>query len=279
MGREASGQDERAGAIEPFEDADLYDWEYRRRRDDLRFYRRLADERGGPVLDLGCGTGRLMVPLLRDGHVVVGVDHAAPMLSRARERVARLGPAARRRALLIRGDLRTIAFAPRFAFAVVAFHGIQHLVDDADLAAFFGRARAALIPGGWLAFDVFAPAPDLLARARAGTPERRWDRTVFRHPTSGQREAYSASFVLDERRRTFTTTFHYQPLDRRGRPSGPERHARLCHRQLTPADVGAHLSRAGLQLLQRWSDFDGTTLPVDAPSAPTEQDVYLARRV
>lgn len=273
------GDDETAGAIEPFEDAALYDWEYRRRRDDLRFYRRLADERGGPVLDLGCGTGRLMVPLLRDGHVVVGLDHAPPMLARARARIARLGPATRRRALLVRGDLRTIAFAPRFAFAIVAFHGIQHLIDDDDLAAFFVRVREALIPGGWLAFDVFAPAPDLLERARAGDQGRRWDRTLFRHPGSGQREAYSASFVLDERRHTFTTTFHYQPIDGRGRPNGPERHARLCHRQLSPADVSAHLARAGFQHLQRWSDFEGSTLDAAAPSAPSEQDIYLARRV
>ena len=61
----------------PFDDPLLYDWEYRRRRDDVRFYRTLAGERGGPVLDLGCGTGRLMLPLLRDGHVVVGVDRVA----------------------------------------------------------------------------------------------------------------------------------------------------------------------------------------------------------
>jgi SAM-dependent methyltransferase len=270
-------EDEELGAIEPFEDAGLYDWEYRRRRDDLRFYRRLADERGGPVLDLGCGTGRLMAPLLRDGHVVVGVDHSAAMLAQARARLSRLGLAARRRALLVRGDLRTIAFAQRFAFAVVAFHGIQHLVDDADLAAFLERVRAALIPGGWLAFDVFSPAPDLLERARAHPAGRRWDRTVFRHPVSQQREAYSASFALDEARRTFTTTFYYQPLDARGRPGGPERRARLCHRQLAGAEVRDHLARGGFQLLQRWSDFDGTTLPADAPSAASEQDVYLAR--
>src|SRR5947199_245715 len=63
--------DETTGAQEPFEDAALYDWEYRRRRDDVRFYRMLADERGGPILDLACGTGRLLVPLARDGHRLV----------------------------------------------------------------------------------------------------------------------------------------------------------------------------------------------------------------
>ena len=110
-------------ARSPFDDPLLYDWEYRRRRDDVRFYRTLAGERGGPVLDLGCGTGRLMIPLLRDGHAVVGVDRARPMLTRAAARVARLRAGLRRRALLVRGDLRALPFTKRrFSFAVAAFH-------------------------------------------------------------------------------------------------------------------------------------------------------------
>jgi SAM-dependent methyltransferase len=271
--------DETAGALEPFEDAALYDWEYRRRRDDVRFYRMLADERGGPVLDLGCGTGRLMVPLLRDGHVVVGLDHAPAMLERAAARIERLAPTARRRALLLRGDLRGVAFAPRFAFAIVAFHGIQHLVTDAELLRFFRRVRAALIPGGWLAFDVFAPDPTFVARARAEGPEHRWSRTLFRHPTTGARTVYSASHEVDARRRTLLTTFHYQSVDARGRPRGAERHVRLCHRQLTPDSVADFLTRAGLGLLQRWGDFQGTPLEEVTSPGGTEQHIYLARRV
>jgi SAM-dependent methyltransferase len=277
-------QDEKAGALEPFEDAALYDWEYRRRRDDVRFYRMLAGERGGPVLDLGCGTGRLMVPLLTDGHVVVGVDHAPAMLARAAARVARLTPRRRRRALLVRADLRALPLGPRrskprFAFAIVAFHGVQHLVTDGDLLRFLRGVRAALIPGGWLAFDAFTPHADFLARARAAGPDRRWDRTLFRHPISGEREAYTASYRLDVRRHTLVTTFHYQPVDGRGRPRGPERHARLCHRLFEPREVAAFLTRAGLELLQAWGDFHGA--PVEAASLPggSEQHVYLARRV
>ena len=83
--------DEEAGAREAFDDAALYDFEYRRRRADINFYRRLADDRRqfapvGPVLDLACGTGRLLVPLLRDGHTVVGLDQSAPMLAAASRR-------------------------------------------------------------------------------------------------------------------------------------------------------------------------------------------------
>src|SRR4029079_4669520 len=98
-------EDETAGAIEHFEDAALYDHDYRRRRADVRFYRTLADEHGGAGPDLACGTpraevharsfvvcgcgpGGLMVPLLRDGHTVVGLDRAPAMLARAADKIA-----------------------------------------------------------------------------------------------------------------------------------------------------------------------------------------------
>jgi SAM-dependent methyltransferase len=274
-------REETAGALEPFEDAALYDWEYRRRRHDVRFYRMLADERGGPILDLACGTGRLMLPLLADGHVVVGVDHAPAMLARAAARVARLAPRRRRRALLVRGDLRALPLsprAPRFAFAVVAFHGIQHLIGGGDLLRFLRRVRSALIPGGWLAFDVFAPHADFLEQVSAAGADRRWHRTLFTHPTSGQRQAYTASHRLDSRRHTLVTTFHYQPVDTRGRARGAERHALLCHRLLEPREVADFLTRAGLELLQSWGDFHGAPLAAASKPGGSEQHVYLARR-
>ncbi len=168
----------------PFDDPLLYDWEYRRRRDDVRFYRTLAGERGGPVLDLGCGTGRLMLPLLRDGHVVVGVDRAPPMLTRAAGRVARLRAELRRRALLVRGDLRALPLTQ----ATVLLRGggvphVQHCESDAELLQFFRGAAAALVPGGWLAFDTFAPTRRFLERRGPSAPTR------FRDPRSGRADA------------------------------------------------------------------------------------------
>ena len=69
--------------------APFYDWENARTlgRRDVAFWRRLADEAGGPVLELGCGTGRVLVPVARAGVPVVGVDLSAPMLDRARRRI------------------------------------------------------------------------------------------------------------------------------------------------------------------------------------------------
>ena len=93
-------------------------------------------------------------------------------------------------------DLRALAFAPRFAFAVAAFHSIQHLETDADLARFFAGAARALIPGGWLAFDTFAPDARFLGRATPRRAGRRWGRTRFAHPATGRPIAYSESYRL-----------------------------------------------------------------------------------
>ncbi|HET6283910.1 MAG TPA: class I SAM-dependent methyltransferase [Polyangia bacterium] len=262
--------DEIAGAIEPFEDAALYDWEYRRRRDDVAFYRTLAGERSGPVLDLGCGTGRLLVPLLRDGHVVIGIDRSWAMLARAAQRLGRTSAATRARALLLRADLRQFALRRRATFAVAAFHSVQHLITDGDLRRFLRAARAALVPGGWLAFDLFAPDQRFLQR----DSKRRWDRTVFRHPALGTRFVYTMSPRFDPARRTLLMRMYYQPVDGRGRANGRERTVRLCHRLLSPPEVEALLKRAGFSLISRWSGFDGR--PADDES---EQQIFLARRV
>ncbi len=263
-------EDETAGALEHFEDAALYDHDYRRRRVDVQFYRTLAAEHGGRVLDLACGTGRLMLPLLRDGHTVVGLDRAPAMLAGAAAKIARLSRPQRARALLLRADLRRFAFRAPFGFAVAAFHSVQHLVSDRDLLAFLRAARRALEPRGWLAFDVFAPARSFLARDE----NRRWDRTPFRDPTTGTRVIYTFNHHLDRKRRALLMRMYYLPVDGRGRAIGPERVLRLCHRQLARGEVRALVERAGMRLIARWSDFTGTPLRRDSD---TEQHIYLAR--
>jgi SAM-dependent methyltransferase len=249
----------------PFDDPLLYDWEYRRRRDDVRFYRTLAGERGGPVLDLGCGTGRLMLPLLRDGHVVVGVDRARPMLTRAAARVARLRAELRRRALLVRGDLRALPFTGRrFSFAVAAFHTIQHCESDAELLLFFRGAAAALLPGGWLAFDTFAPTRRFVERRGPSAPTR------FRDPRSGRATIYTESHVLDGP--VLSMTFRYQPVAAGGKGA---RTVSLRHRLVQPREIEALLARAGLKLISSWGSFDGR--PLDPEDGSGEQHIYLAR--
>ena len=141
--------------------APFYDWENARtlQRRDVPFWQRLAAAQDGPVLELGCGTGRIAVPAARAGARIVGIDRSAEMLARARTRIARarLGG----RVALVRGDIRDLPFRSRVRFsAVLAAYGIlQSLTRERDLARTFESVRRVLRRGGLFAIDV---VPDLL---------------------------------------------------------------------------------------------------------------------
>ena len=122
-----------------------------------------AARTGGPLLDLGCGAGRFLIPLAEAGYDVVGVDRSAAMLSEAQSAVAAAGVAAR--VTLVQDDFRSLARlgAGRFALAYCAQNTFLHMPDtDAHRAAL--RAIAArLRTGGLLVLDLIHPQPELLA--------------------------------------------------------------------------------------------------------------------
>jgi SAM-dependent methyltransferase len=266
--------DAEQGAREPFEDAALYDYEYRHRRADVTFYRRLAQNRmefgTGPILDLACGSGRLLFPLVRDGHWVLGIDRSWDMLAQARRRLRRLSPLRRSQVSLVRADLRHFTARPSFAMAFSAFHSVQHLYTDAHLVQFFQSVRTSLWPRGWFAFDVLPPNPDWLAR----DPNRRFGRTRLRHPLTRQRYIYTNNHTYDRVHQLLHMRFFYQPIDAEGRPSGEERIVRLCHRQLWPKHCQYLLKQAGFRILATFSDWDGRLLE-DFPDG-AEEHIYLA---
>src|SRR5436190_14019227 len=128
------------GGWEGWDDyAPFYDWENARTlgRRDVPFWRRLASGARGHVLELGCGTGRVSVPLARDGVSLVGVDRSPAMLARAGRRAAALARTragrSRRRLRLVRGDIRTLPFRDAEFDIVLAPYGIlQSLLRERD---------------------------------------------------------------------------------------------------------------------------------------------------
>ena len=138
--------------------APFYDWENAQTlaRRDVAFWQRLAAAQDGLVLELGCGTGRLTVPVARTGARIVGIDRSAPMLARARQRLRR----ARASALLLRGDIRQLPFRRRTRFdLVMAPYGmLQSLTSERDLRATLDAVDGVLRRGGLFAIDL---VPDL----------------------------------------------------------------------------------------------------------------------
>ncbi|HET8569583.1 MAG TPA: class I SAM-dependent methyltransferase, partial [Candidatus Limnocylindria bacterium] len=93
---------------------------------DVDWFRALARGTGGPILELGCGTGRIAVPLARDGHDVVGLDRSAAMLERAARRSRTAGVDVR----WVEGDMTNFTFDDPFALVVIGFNTFLMLTPE-----------------------------------------------------------------------------------------------------------------------------------------------------
>lgn len=236
---------EELGAVEHFSDPAVYDAAYAGRIDDRAFWLALATERGGPVLEIGCGNGRLLLPMAAAGLEVHGVDRSAPMLADLRRKLRARGPEERARVRVSRADMRTMRLRRRFPTVLCTFNTFLHLYDRADAEAFLGRVRAHLAPGGTFWFDASVPRPIDLAR-----DPQRWFRVRAERTADGRRVA------VRER-------FSYAPLEQilyvsqERTPEGGEPVVTLlAHRQWFPAELEALLHHAGLVVETVWEDFE-----------------------
>ncbi|PDW02903.1 class I SAM-dependent methyltransferase [Candidatus Viridilinea mediisalina] len=146
---------------DPF--ARYYDADFRDYHDDLALYRELARRTGGPLLELMCGTGRVLLPLAAEGHMLTGVDISPAMLQIAAARLQEFDLSAQ--VNLIEGDVRSLSLPERhFALAFVAVNSFMHLETVRDQLACLSNVRRALTRRGLLVLDLFSPDPHELLR-------------------------------------------------------------------------------------------------------------------
>ena len=138
--------------------AELYDPWSRSVTEDVPFYVAEARKAGGPVVELGVGTGRIAVPTAAAGIHVIGVDSSSGMLDVCRRRAREAGVA---KLLDLRlGDLSAPPVSERVRLVTCPFRAYLHLADEAARVDALRAARQLLVPGGRLIFDVFAPHRD-----------------------------------------------------------------------------------------------------------------------
>jgi SAM-dependent methyltransferase len=142
---------------------ELYDLEHAGFSDDFDLYLRLAEVVGDPILELGCGTGRVLGPLAAAGHRVTGIDRSQPMLNRARSVLEESGHVDH--VVLAEGSMAEADRAPGGPFGLVIFslNGLMHLTTKTKQRAALTAARQALDPRGMLVIDILSPNPELLA--------------------------------------------------------------------------------------------------------------------
>jgi ubiquinone/menaquinone biosynthesis C-methylase UbiE len=233
--------------------APFYDWENARTlgRKDVPFWRQVAKKARGPVLELGCGTGRIALPLAAAGVPLVGIDRSERMLERAARRLASLRrrqPARRRRALrLVRGDIRSLPFADGTFAMVLAPYGIlQSLLRDSDLSSTLASAARVLRPEGLLGLDLVPDVPNW--REYTNRIQLRGKATRGTHLTLIE------SVRQNNKRRL--TTFEQTYLVRRG-AAITEHRFDLTFRTLPVPLMTRRLERAGFRVEAILGDYRG----------------------
>ena len=147
------------GGASPYDAiAELYDPWSRSVTEDVGFYVAEASKTGGPVVELGIGTGRIAIPIAQKGVQVIGIDSSREMLAACRRRAEAEGVT---KLLDLRlGDLRAPPIDAPVPLVICPFRSYLHLADDGERVEALTAARDALAPDGRLVFDVFAPKPD-----------------------------------------------------------------------------------------------------------------------
>lgn len=131
--------------------------------EDIPFWVEEAKASGGPVLELGCGTGRVAMPIAEAGIPVVGLDSSAEMLRLARAKARRAGIKAST-LRFVRADMRSFSLGQRFPLVIVPFRSFQLLLSVADQCQALAAIRKHLVPGGKLIISLFVPDPELMTR-------------------------------------------------------------------------------------------------------------------
>ena len=150
--------------------------------EDVPFYVAEAERSGGPVLELGVGTGRIAVPIAATGISVVGVDLSAGMLDVARERAELAGV----RVDLRLGDMREPPVEGRFPLVLCPFRSLLHMETDDDRRAALRAVAAHMTDDARFVFDVFTPGADDIADTHGRWLEREpgiWERTDWNEET------------------------------------------------------------------------------------------------
>ena len=227
--------------------AAFYDWENAQtvQRRDVAFWQRLAAAAEGDVLELGCGTGRVSLPVARSGTALVGIDRSEPMLARARRRVARARLADR--LSLVRGDIRVLPFrARRFGLVMAPYGILQSLVRERDLAAAIESVSRVLAKGGRFGIDL---VPDLPG----------WAEYTARKTLSGRMGASTTVSLVEsvrQDRRKRLTIFDQRYTTVRNRQRR-EHHFSLTFRTLSVPQMARRLERAGFAVDAVLGDYRG----------------------
>ncbi len=245
--------------------APFYDADFGGMDEDIPLYLNFACRTGDPILELGCGTGRVLLPLAQAGYRVFGVDISAAMLARARAKANQSGLV--RRVHLIQSNATTLALARTFSLILYAANSFMHHTTQQEQCHVLARLRDHLRPGGLLILDLFNPdMHDMVEHDGHVELVRQWH-----EEETGAIVQKFQSVRVSPVRQLLDVTYVYDRVFPDGRVERTVAPFQL--RYVWPEEIPLLLERAGLQLEALYGTYELDPLDDGSPRL-----VVVARR-
>ena len=235
---------------------------------DVEFFRRLAAAQGGPVLEIGCGTGRVAGALAADGLEVVGIDRSEAMLRLAEERRAGLPPDVASRLTFVQGDMATLDLGRQFPLIIAPSRVFQFALTSDEQRAALRAFKSHLAPDGRLVLDLFDPSLEYLVPGAIFPPRS----GELVHPKTGNRVEWEiVGREPDPSRQLVVSDWAAREIG----PSGEvlrDETERLTLRWSTRSEMRLLFELEGLGVVADYGDFRG------GPPAYGSEQVWVLRR-
>ncbi|MFC1849012.1 class I SAM-dependent methyltransferase [candidate division CSSED10-310 bacterium] len=222
--------------------------------DDIPFWLEQARAYGDPVLELACGTGRISIPLAREGFQVTGLDLSDNMLAEAR----RKSELENLPLEWIQGDGRDFDLGKQFNLIFIPFNSLSEFHSRQDLESCFACVWQHLLPQGRFIVDVFNPRLDILLRE----PDKRYPHTCYPDPQGRGSIEVTESNKYDDATQINEITLHNTFLDH---PDRLEFKDKLVMRIFYPQEIDALLTYNGFRIEHKLGDYDGHLFRTKSP--------------
>jgi ubiquinone/menaquinone biosynthesis C-methylase UbiE len=221
---------------------------------DVAFYVAEAQRAGSPILELGCGTGRILLPIAEAGGTITGLDRSAAMLAIAREKLSQQSAHVQQRVDLVEGDMRTFSIPQRFQLVIIPYRAFLHMLTVEDQRQALQRISEHLVNGGRLILNVFDPKLEtIVAMAGSQSGTLRWSEEI-RHPRTGRKVVVwnSRRYYPEEQR--VEQLFIFEELDEAGNVVAKS-YAPLTARWIYQTEMQHLLELSGYQIEALYGDF------------------------
>ncbi|MBS3781482.1 MAG: class I SAM-dependent methyltransferase [Candidatus Thermoplasmatota archaeon] len=211
---------------------------------DIPFYKKQVKKYGEPVLELGCGTGRITIPIARDGHKIIGLDLSEKLLKRAKEK-------SKKDDLNIDwiiGDMRDFSLDKRFNLIFIPFNTIHHILTLEDMEKVLENVKEHLEPNGRFMVELFNPDLDILNR----DPKEEHEVLEYKNPDGDEEIKVTETTDYEKAKQLMHLTWFYELDDE------------MVEREWTirvwfPKEVNAILKYNGFKIEKKYGDFDEST--------------------